>query len=201
MKLIRKLKARKNETGNSPESWGLFKCPYCGKEKERHLSNGKKQKSCGCNLSAFTTKRNTTHGMAHKRIYKIWTGMKHRCKNPKIHCAKYYFNKKIYVCEEWKNDFSIFMKWSLLNGYKNNLVIDRIKSEMGYCPENCRWVTTKINARNNSDVKLSMEIAREIRDIYSVGNITQADIGKQYNITQGHVGHIVNHRLWKESSL
>ena len=29
-------------------SFGLFLCPYCLKEVEKRLSNGKKQKSCGC---------------------------------------------------------------------------------------------------------------------------------------------------------
>ena len=51
MQLIKKLGRRKNKTGNNYTSWGLFKCGVivCGKEVERPLGNGKRNKSCGCN--------------------------------------------------------------------------------------------------------------------------------------------------------
>ena len=61
-----------------------------------------------------------------------------------------YGEKGIDISNEWLNDPSIFYKWSILNGYKNNLSIDRINENKGYYPENCRWTTFIDNSRFKS---------------------------------------------------
>ena len=56
------------------------------------------------------------------------------------------------MCETWRNDFDAFEEWALVNGYNDDLLIDRIDNEKGYCPNNCRWVnrnTQNNNKRNN----------------------------------------------------
>ena len=47
MELIRKLGTKISKSGHVV-SYGLFLCPYCLKEVIKILSQGKKQKSCGC---------------------------------------------------------------------------------------------------------------------------------------------------------
>ena len=73
--------------------------------------------------------------------------MRYRCSNPKRHGYEYYGGKGVTVCPEW-NEYLIFRKWSLANGYKEFLELDRIDPNGNYCPENCRWVTPKINNNN-----------------------------------------------------
>ena len=59
MKLLRKLGTRTDKNGYK-RSWAEFLCKIsnCGKIVERKLSDGKKQKSCGCNKSEFISKLN-----------------------------------------------------------------------------------------------------------------------------------------------
>lgn len=85
------------------------------------------------------------------RLYRIWTNARYRCSNPNANNYKYYGGKGITFCEEW-NKFASFCKWSLNNGYEDDLTLDRVDVNKGYEPNNCRWVTMKDqtnNKRNN----------------------------------------------------
>lgn len=65
--------------------------------------------------------------------------MMQRCKNKNdIH----YGGRGITVCQEWLN-FENFYNWSINNGYKIGLTIDRINNDGNYEPKNCRWTTRK----------------------------------------------------------
>jgi len=52
------------------------------------------------------------------------------------------------MCHDWYNSFDSFYNWSISNGYKEGLQIDRIDNDGDYNPENCRWVTPKQNCAN-----------------------------------------------------
>lgn len=84
-----------------------------------------------------------------KRLYRIWGNMISRCTNPNKPDYKYYGAKGIRVCDEWK-DYATFQDWALNNGYKDNLTLDRKRSDKNYCPENCRWVTMEVQQNNKS---------------------------------------------------
>lgn len=90
------------------------------------------------------------------RIYKVWGGMKSRCYNPNANNYKYYGGRGISVSEDWKDNFLAFYKWSMENGYKEGLTLDREDNGLDYSPENCRWVTMKVqcnNRRNSLNLK------------------------------------------------
>lgn len=80
------------------------------------------------------------------RLYHAWSEMKRRC-NGRCTNHQYYGDKGISYCQEWE-DFDVFANWSIENGYKPGLEIDRIDSDMDYTPDNCRWITHKKNSRN-----------------------------------------------------
>ena len=99
--------------------------------------------------------------------------MKTRCDNP--HCKVFprYGGRGIRVCSEWQR-FEPFRDWARMNGYADDLTIDRIDNDGPYSPDNCRWATHAEQSRNNpqnravirSDGKrfaLVVDAAREIR--------------------------------------
>lgn len=117
----------------------LCKCD-CGNKKEVrlvHLVRGR-IKSCGC-LTPL-------HGMTGSKLHNTWRAMKYRCKDSYFQ-SQYYSKKGISLHKLWET-FIPFKNWALKNGYKSGLQIDRINSNKGYYPGNCRWATCIENANN-----------------------------------------------------
>lgn len=90
----------------------------------------------------------TKHNLSNHRLYNIWANMKNRCNNKESKNYKNYGGRGISVCDEWINNFILFYNWSLENGYKNDLTIDRINHFGNYEPSNCRWVNREVQNQN-----------------------------------------------------
>ena len=102
-------------------------------------------KSCGCLRFSEMSK-----GCSKERIYRTWKGMHQRCYNQKHDKYKWYGGKGVRVCNNW-HDFTTFRNWALANGYTDKLTIDRINPDIGYRPDNCRWVDMKTQANNKTN--------------------------------------------------
>lgn len=88
------------------------------------------------------------------RIGNIFRGMKQRCYNSNDKAYRWYGKKGIGICDEWLNHPQLFEKWSIENGYADDLTIDRIDENKDYCPDNCRWIARDNNAKYKSTTNI-----------------------------------------------
>ena len=135
--------------------FGIFECPYCGVLYKAQIFSVKvgESKSCGC-LRALKNKSRKVHGLNKTRVHRIWTDMRNRCNNPNNTGFSKYGALGIAVCKEWDN-FMSFKEWSDNNGYFDDLSIDRIDNDKGYSPDNCRWTTKAVQARNKRVIQVN----------------------------------------------
>lgn len=117
---------------------GRFQCD-CGKTKDSVIAKIKHRPnaSCGCRMQCLKGNRET-------REYKIWVGMRHRCR-----CSTYpqyhrYGGRGVSVCPEWENSFERFYEDMGPSPSPNHSInrkwIDGVES-MVYSKDTCEWAT------------------------------------------------------------
>src|SRR5262245_46494190 len=95
-------------------------------------------------------------------LYSRWCAMKTRCGNPNAQHFAYYGGRGIQVCQEWLECFEAFAAWARRVGYRDGLLLDRNNNQLGYDPNNCRWVTDTESSRNRRNV-IHVEAFGEIK--------------------------------------
>ena len=105
-----------------------------------------------------------------------WSGIITRCTNPNSKNYVNYGGRGITICGEWRK-FSNFAEWSLSNGFKPGLSIDRIDTNKGYNPENCRYITLEKQQQNRRDNRCFI-------DPFDGEQLCLAAIARKYNIPE-----------------
>ena len=135
------------------------KCKVCGrlimgKRGDTYYPVGPTSKREYCSRECYGIDvSNTRPNKKKDRLFHVWKGMRERCHSSNHISSKFYKDRGITVCEEWNNSFDAFKEWALSNGYdysksRKEQSLDRIDNSKGYSPENCRWVSMKINNQN-----------------------------------------------------
>jgi len=134
---------------------------------------------------------NYKHGLINHRLYFIWSAIKKRCTSKTSKPYKNHGGRGIKMADEWQ-DFNVFYKWCIDNGWKDGLSIDREDNDGDYSPDNCRFVTATIQAKNRrSTIMLS----------YKGETMCLMDWSKRINISHEvlryryHKGHSVERIL------
>lgn len=113
-----------------------------------HLMSGHTT-NCGCkHLVEDVEKKKAREKKYSHPLYKAWDSVKYRCNNPNACQYHNYGARGIKVCQEWEHSYKSFHDWSIANGWKRGLSIDRIDNDGNYEPSNCRWTDTPTQGRN-----------------------------------------------------
>lgn len=111
--------------------------------------------SCGCRKKQTALENSkkygfkTVHGMTKTRVYKIWSSMIERVQ-PKYKNKERYYDRGIRICDRWKT-FENFYKD--MGDPPHGASIDRIDVNGDYCPENCRWASSKTQQNNRTNTR------------------------------------------------
>ena len=83
-----------------------------------------------------------------QRLRRVYRNMLSRCYNERSHAYGRYGGRGITVCDEWLANSWTFVVFGLASGWRPGLDIDRKDNDLGYTPENVRFVSRLQNVLN-----------------------------------------------------
>ena len=140
---------RKRVTNTQALTVVFARCAHCGA-----FASMLKQNVVKHNQLGRTRCKHCVQGMYHHltntRIWRTWSAMKFRAMDE---TDRNYGGRGIGICKEWET-FSNFYE-DMRHGYQDDLTIERVDVNKGYCKENCTWVTPmaqQANKRTNRNL-------------------------------------------------
>lgn len=109
---------------------------------DTYVSNTDEMRVKSMEIFEKVGKLNVNH--RNERLYDIWKSYKNRCIG-----TSYYKERGIKFYEPWL-DYEEFEKWSLHNGYEDDLSLIRIDKSLDFCPTNCIWSSDSKNVRGKN---------------------------------------------------
>lgn len=94
-------------------------------------------KSCGCLSRDLWMTQGWKN--SNKQLCDTYNNIRAVCCNPGNPRYGDFGGAGIKMCEEWKNDFYAFWKWSLAHGYHPKTHLHRRDQNGDFTPENCYW--------------------------------------------------------------
>ena len=134
----------------------------CGRSKTARLSNvfNGNVTSCGCKRAENAFKNGVViHGYSRVNArtpdYLCWDAMKSRCINSRSANYVNYGARGISVCDRWLGSFGFLNFISDMGSRPSpRHSLDRINNDGNYEPSNCRWATTRQQARNKRTARI-----------------------------------------------
>ena len=137
---------------------------------------------------------NKTHGEGWPptRLWMTWRNMRRRCYNQHGKDWKRYGGRGIAVHERW-HIFENFREdvgphpgkgWSL----------DRPRNNEYYGPDNWRWASPLMQARNRRSNKITPKMAAEIYSRHAAGETARA-LGREFGLSCSTISYIRHHRI------
>lgn len=97
------------------------------------------------------------YSIEEKHIRNAYDNMRKRCYDTNQKMYYRYGGRGIGVDAAWLSSYHLFRDWAIANGYREGLTLDRINNDMGYSPENCRFVSRYVQARNRNTTIIIFE--------------------------------------------
>lgn len=165
--------------------------------------------SCGCVELARKTKHGYRKAKETHPAYRAYRGIMSRCYDSNDKGYQWYGAKGVTICEEWLNNPSAFVEWSINNGWSKGLHIDKdiLCKAKGitphiYSPDTCQWVTPQTNVSDvtnrtnfgkHPNIKLSQKQVDEILYLYFSGKETnQSELARMYGLkSPSSIGRLI----------
>ena len=110
-----------------------------------------------------------------------YRSMMDRCYRETAKNYPFYGGRGVAVCSEWHN-IEAFENWVKASGFRKGLTLERIDPNGNYCPENCRWATSKEQANNRRNTLLLEYngVCRPVSEWANVLGLSKSTISNRY---------------------